>query len=302
MDFEIIIRNATLTEAKEIFAAIPARIPIKVTQTEVTGSQPDEVPVQHVPAYAAMPWEQAEKDLVRSCKGGREAVDTYFKKFPDSKRKRSAVQKMWSTFNAAKSKNKPSKILVEEYDGEPEVLIEVNQSVESIPLINEQKDPVETISAHIVEEKKPGIDMRNHPKKAYHSKWNIPFDGKTDNANYQTAWNLCRKYNLPYPEAKLKAEAEGIKLAPEPKVKAATVTMGDMGMVTIPLSTLVTMDEIPKSESVVGWKVKQIKADRGRTIPGILLVTARRNGLIECLHKGKRQVIDATCLEVVERV
>jgi hypothetical protein len=66
----------------------------------------------------------------------------------------------------------------------------------------------------------------------------------------------------------------------------------------------VTMDEIPKSESVVGWRVRQIKPDRGRTIPGILLVTARKNGsgLIECLHEGKRHVIDATCLAVVERV
>lgn len=153
-----------------------------------------------------------------------------------------------------------------------------------------QQVPVEIVSARVVEKRI--------------SKYQIPFSYKTEKKLYQNAWHLCRKWNLPYPEAKLKAEAAGMKLNPEPKHKAPTVTIGDMGMVKIKNPAPVTMDMIPKSESVVGWKVKQIKADRGRTIPGIPLVTARKNGsgLIECLHEGKRQVIDATCLEVVERV
>jgi hypothetical protein len=141
-------------------------------------------------------------------------------------------------------------------------------------------EPVETVHARVVE-----TDTR------YHSKWQIPFSCKTHKKEYQNAWNLCKKHNLPYPEAKLKAEAEGMNLKPEP----SPVTKEEIKPTPAP----VTMDTIPNTEIIVGKMCRQIKPDRLLHIKGPLKVTARRVGLIECQHEGKRHMIDAKCLTLI---
>jgi hypothetical protein len=145
-------------------------------------------------------------------------------------------------------------------------------------------EPVETVHARVVE-----TDTR------YHSKWQIPFSCKTHKKEYQNAWNLCKKHNLPYPEAKLKAEAEGMNLKPEP----SPVTNEDVKPIPAIIPAPVTMDTIPNTEIIVGRMCRQIKPDRLLHIKGPLKVTARRGGLIECQHEGKRHMIDAKCLTLI---
>lgn len=145
--------------------------------------------------------------------------------------------------------------------------------------------PVEVVHARIVEVKK--------------SKKQIPFSYKTETKQYQNAWNLCKKWGLPYPEAVIKQAEEDTAFNKGQIKKPSPVTTKPPEPETPATPAPVTMDTIPKTESVVGWKVKQIKPDRGRQVPGNLMVTARRNGLIECMYEGKRQIIDAKCLSVV---
>ena len=145
------------------------------------------------------------------------------------------------------------------------------------PVPQPQDAPVEVVHARIVEVKK--------------SKKQIPFLFKTQKKEYQNAWNLCNKWGLPYPEAIRKAES-------------STVTKETVKPIPSTIPAPVTMDTTPKSECIVGWKVRQIKADGQRFVKGIMMVTARKNGsgLIECLYEGKRHVIDAACLAIVERL
>lgn len=143
------------------------------------------------------------------------------------------------------------------------------------------------------------IDMRHYPhqntgnlgrnKGMKYGSMEIPFSSTKDRAAYQVAVRLCKKYGLPYPEAKAKDDAlkQSVKAMPLSNEQKAPAP--------------VTMDALSPNTIATGMHVRQIKPDQGRQIFGNALVLTRRNGgLIEVRNGGgKKHVIDARCLEIV---
>ena len=246
MEIEIIIRNATLKEVRELFTVIPEKAIVHRAGNH-----------QNLVATA---WSDEEKDAIRKCPTREDAVKAYRDAFPHSSRTKHAVYRKYQY------------VREEERD--------------KIPTTNEKLNSANLVVAS--PEGKPKVDMRHsHIRK---NKWKIPFSSKTQGKEYQNAFRLCKKYNLPYPEAVIKQAAEkhhniDVDKIPDP--------------IEAPIKPPVTMDKIPVSQLVAGMMVKQIKPDRGLLVKGTCTVTARRGGIIECTHEGKKHLIDAACLEVI---
>jgi hypothetical protein len=243
MEIEIIIKNATLKEVRELFTIIPEKAIV-----HRAGNHQNLV---------ATVWSDEEKDAIRNCSTREDAVKAYRAAFPHSSRTKHAVYRKYQYVREEDQDKKPLPILV-------------------------VASP----------EGKPKVDMRHIPRK---TKWQIPFDSKTEKEKYHTAFYLCKKYNLPYPEVPY----------PEAVIKQAAEKHHNIDVDKIPdpvevsAKLPVTMDKIPVSQLVAGMMVKQIKPDRGLLVKGTCTVTARRGGIIECTHEGKKHLIDAECLEVI---
>lgn len=148
-----------------------------------------------------------------------------------------------------------------------------------------------------------------------YNKWQIPFSYKDDQKNYQKAYAVCRKYNLPYPEALKRAEEEtnGVILQPaaenvetpqgpgwkdiihntanqkhDPVIRMDGVSDELIALMPdarpestvekknkIPPPDPVMMNTVPATTVVAGRHARQVKEDRGDLIYGRLLILAR---------------------------
>jgi hypothetical protein len=72
------------------------------------------------------------------------------------------------------------------------------------------------VFSNIANARPASLIEKKHNIKHKNTKWNIPIDALRQPKEYQRALRLCKKHNLPYPEAIKQVEETKIKTTPLP--------------------------------------------------------------------------------------
>jgi hypothetical protein len=287
------ITDATTEEAQQVLTGLGL------------GSTPARrkaIPASVARNFSSEGWDDEERETIRDCPDSSAAIRAHREKYLVTKRTTAAIRRMWQNLQKKPEKGRPP--LPQPSDAAP-----AGKPAGDAPAHHAAQNPKKTRAKGPVRsgpKGKKGIPAglsTSDPKKYARILYRINRGGMT----YEQALACEDKVRPPLDADKLPAKKQ--KKAPAADQDPVPPPSGQSSDDVITRydgdgkddASAITLDKFSPSENIVGWKVRQIKADNGRQFFGTGQVIARRaSGLIHVRNgDGQVHIVDARCLAVV---